>query len=331
MDGASRRSRAGAVALLALALPALLLAGCGRAHSASHGARHLVVGASALRISLPVFVAAREGIFRRHGLDVEVRPYATAQPMMDDVALGRIDAGGYVAYPIVFMASRRAARPTRVVTAVVEDGAHRLSYVLARTGSGLHFPADAAGRRVGILPTVAYRRWLPAILAAAGVDPQGVTVVPVDPAMQARSLAAGAVDLMFTNDPMATAMVAAGTAEVVDDGPPCARRLSEPFWFGSFALGGALAESSPELAQRLVAALDEAIARVRADPAAARRAMADFIRPEEQRFLERYPDARYLNSREADADTLAAEVARERALGILDAAPPVQSWPAPAR
>ncbi|TAK24018.1 MAG: hypothetical protein EPO40_24965 [Myxococcaceae bacterium] len=277
----------------------------------------VTLGVSALRISLPLFLAAKRDLFARHGLRVTLRSYPTAQPMVDDVTQGRIDAAGYAAWPIVLLASSRAAVPPRVVTTLEEDEAHRLSYVLGRRGGGLRFPADAGGRRVGVLPTVAYRRWLTAMLSAAHVDPATVTVVPVEPALQAQTLARGGVDMMFTNDPMATAMIARGVAEVIDDGPPCAKRLGSPFRFGTFVLSGSFADRSPSVAARLVAAVDEAIEAARADPAAARRAMADSLRPEERAFVDAYPRSLYRTSREA-GDVLAPEITRERALGILD-------------
>ncbi len=277
----------------------------------------VTLGVSALRISLPLFLAAQRDTFARHGLHVTLRTYPTAQPMVDDVTLGRVDAAGFAAWPIVLLASSRAPVAPRVATVLEEDDGHRLSYVLGRRGSGLRFPADAAGRRVGVLPTAAYRRWLPAVLRAAGVDPTTVTVVPVEPPLQAQTLAQGGVDMMFTNDPMATAMIARGVAEVIDDGPPCAKRLGSPFRFGTFVLSGAFAEGYPSVAARLVAAVDEAILEARSDPAAARRAMAAYLRPEERAFVDAYPPSRYRTSAEA-GDLVAAEVARERELGILD-------------
>jgi len=291
----------------------------------------VILGVSKLRISQPVFVAAQRGLFARHGLDVELRVYDTAQPLADDVMQGKVDAGGYVAYPIVFLASRYAAQPPRAVTALVEDRDHRLSYVLARPGSGLRFPRDAAGRRIGILPTVAYRRWLEAILAAAGDDPASVTIVPVAPALQAQTLADGGIDLLFTGDPMATAILASGLGEIVDDGAPCAARLDDPFGFGTFLLTDELAARRPADAARLVAALDDAIALMRTEPGAGPAAMAGYLRPEERKVVERYPPTRYITSREVAPGALAAEIARERVLGILDGAPRVEIWSPPVR
>lgn len=273
-----------------------------------------------------MFVAHKEGIFERHGVPVELRVYETAQPMVEEVVDGRIDAGGYSAYPIVMLASRGARAAPVVATTLIEDAEHRLSYVLARPGSGLEFPGDARGKRIGILPTAAYIQWLDAILRAAGIDPDDVTVVPLAPAYQAQALAESGVDMLFTNDPAATATLVGGFGEIIDDGPPCAVRLNDPFDFGAFVLSGSFAAKRPDEAARLVAAIDEAIGRIRVDPDAAALAMADYLPPEQRSFAEHYPRSRYLTSFETAPERLLAEIEREKTLGIVDWNPRVEAW-----
>ncbi len=77
---------------------------------------------------------------------------------------------------------------------------------------------------------------------------------------------------------------------------------------------------------------DEAIAAVDADPAAARAAFAKVLRPEERKWVDRYPPSRYLASRDLPAGALSSEIALERRLGILAAdapAPAVVAWTPP--
>jgi ABC-type nitrate/sulfonate/bicarbonate transport system substrate-binding protein len=308
----------GFVALLLVASLGLVQA---RARSSP---REITVGVSALRISAPLFLAEQRGLFARAGLRVRFRSYSTAQPMLDDLALGRLDAAGFVAWPIVLMASARASEPVRVTSEIVEDDAHRLSYVLVRRGSALRFPRDLEGRRVGVLPTIAYRRWLSAIGRAAGVDPGRVTVVGVEPSMQAQALEGGAVDMLFTNDPMATAMISRGIASLADDGPPCARRIGNPFSFGTFALSGSFARSSPADARALSSVVDEAIELSRRDAGATRDATRAWLRADERAYVDRYPVASYRTSRES-AGALARAVSDARSLGIIDRAPNVRA------
>jgi NitT/TauT family transport system substrate-binding protein len=260
----------------------------------------MVIGVSTLRISLPVFVAEQHGLFAKHGIDAEVRRYETAQPLADELGAGRIDAGGYVAFPILFGPGAPPPK-VRVLTAVVEDRAHPLSYLLVKKGSGLRGVAALRGRRIGILPTAAYRRWLEAILVHDGLRPEDVTIVPLAPPLEADALAGGGVDALFTGDPMATAALARGFAEPATDTPDVPRVLGEPFLFGTFSVTDDFAQKHPDTARALAAALDEAIALIAADPAVGTAAMKPYVRENERPFVDRYPAARYLRSTEITA------------------------------
>lgn len=328
LPGLARRRRlrlrpAGLSATALVLATALLLVGCGK-RSASAPLR---IGVCKLRIAAPVFAAADAKLFAAHGVAVELHEYDTAQPMIDDLVMGRLDAAGFAAYPIALLSNQSGA-PLHAALALVEDDTHRLSYVLRRKGETRSFPADAAGARIGILPTAAYRGWLRALLAAAGVAPEAATIVPLEPAMQLGGLRDGAVDLLFTGDPMAGAALASGVAELADDGPPCARRLGSPFPFGGFFLSDALARR-PTQAAAVLAAVDEAITRGRADPDLLRRALAAHVRPEQRAAALKAPVAQYLTSSELPSDWLTREVARERELGILTVPTQVVQWQSP--
>lgn len=283
-------------ALFALAAGAAVA--CGRKKEPGPAAtERVVLGISLLRISQPVFVAIERGLFAKRGLDVEVRRFDTAQPLADELAAGRIDAGGYVAFPILFGAGGPPPR-LRLVTGVVEDAKHRISYLLRKKGSDVKDVASLRGKRVAILPTVAYRKWLEAVLKHDGVDPSTVTITPVAPPLEVDGLASGGYDALFTGDPMATAALARGVAEPVSDAPEVPRVLGDPFLFAMFALGADFAAKRPNAAAALRDALDDAIAVLAGDPSAGRAAMKAWLRGPELPFADRYPDTRFLASRD---------------------------------
>jgi NitT/TauT family transport system substrate-binding protein len=282
----------------------------------------LVVGVSVLRISLPVFVAEEQGLFRRHGLPVELRRYETAQPLVEELLDGRLPAGGYAALPILFTAGSRDGSTARIAGALIEDETHEVSYLLRRRDDPtLRTVEDLRGRTVGVLPTVAYRRWLDRVLIAGALNPGEVTVVNVAPPQQVSALAEGGVDALFTNDPMATAALASGVAAPLGPEAPVPRALGRSVLFGSFLVHPDLVRERPDAVDRLLRALDDAIERIAADQAGMRRAMIPFVRPSESAFVDRYPPVRYLRSTELDDAMLAAEATSEHELGIVPAVP----------
>ena len=279
----------------------------------------LAVGYSALRISLPVFVAEERGLFDRHGVEVELRRYETAQPLVEEVLDGRVLAGGFAALPIVYTAAARDGSSAHVALAMVEDAEHPVSYLLRRRGeTSIAGVADLRGKRIGILPTVAYRRWLETILADAGIDPSEVTITAIAPPQQMAALEGRGVDVLFTNDPMATAAIGAGVAERVGPDAPVVAATGEPLVFGSFVVHPRLVRERPRDVDRLLAALDDAVRIIETDQAGARETMLEYVRAPERPHVPRYPDAHYLTSAELDEARLREAVRAMRDQGVIE-------------
>lgn len=288
-------------------------------------ADRVVIGVPLLRISQPVFVAESRGLFKKHGVDVELKRFDTAQPLADELAAGRLDAAGYLALPILF--SREGGPPpVRVVTAIVEDEGHPLSFLLVKAASELRSVPDLAGKTVGVLPTLAYRRWLDAVLQHHGVDPRTVTVTPLAPQLQLDALSGGGIDALFTGDPMATAGIARGLARPLSPGAEVPAALGAPFFFGTFAVSEPLAMRRPQVVAALVAALDEAITLIEADAQVGRAALASALREGDRAFVSKAPPTKYLASGSVTVEALEAalqrETSRPRAAAVLWRATP---------
>jgi ABC-type nitrate/sulfonate/bicarbonate transport system substrate-binding protein len=261
----------------------------------------VTIGYSALGVSLPLFVAHRTGLFADQGLSVKMRGYPTAHPLVEGIIDEEVPCGGFVAFPIALHRHVRA-RPLYYACAVAEDLDNPISFLLVRKGSGIRTIEDLAGRRVGVLPTKAYREWLKVLLKRSALGYHQVKLdktckcmntcaasnVPVErmvsvhdvlPHETAAALASGRVDAMFTNDPGVTAAVRSGVAEIFGDHPILPSLLGSPFLFGSFAFDSEFVAERPDEARRIVAALDQAVRFCQQDPAEARRLATPYLPP----------------------------------------------------
>ncbi len=304
-----------------LSLPALCLAAlvaCTAATALAQGDK-VTIGYSKLIISLPVFVAADQGLFAQNGLDVALEEFETAQPLMDALVSGKIDVAGYTAYAITMNASLRAKKELYYLTSLVEDARHPISKLLVKKDSPIKSIADLKGKRVGILPTVAYKLWLEAILAKNGLDPAEVTLQNVAPPMSGSALESGTVDALFTNDPAAAAVLKSGLGRELVPGAVVPEFLGSPFPFASFNIAKAYADAHPAVTAKIVKSLDEAIARIDADPATAKKSMEKFVKDAEKPFVPFYSDPFYLTSDRFSGTDLEAVMERYLALKMIPA------------
>jgi ABC-type nitrate/sulfonate/bicarbonate transport system substrate-binding protein len=225
--------------------------------------------------------------------------YETAQPLMQALVQGQIDVAGYTALPITYNGMQRSGKELYFSGLMIEDQDHRISYLLKRKGaSNISGISDLRGKTVGILPTVAYKAWLESMLMAEGIPIESVKIQQIAPTLQAQALKSGGVDVLFTNDPVATASIRNGFAELATSEVSVPKYLGEPFVFGSFNISKEWADANPELSKRIVAALDEAIAYINANPDAAKEAMKPYLAEAFREDVAAYPAARYLSSKD---------------------------------
>jgi NitT/TauT family transport system substrate-binding protein len=281
------------------------------------------MGYAKLRISLPIFVAQERGLFRKHGIDAKLEMYDTGQSLGQALAEGKIDVGGYFAFPISFNGMLRTKRRLYFLTLQQEDRVNRISFFLRRKTPPGQKPQitsvkDLKGKRVGILPTIVYKATLEALLRKSGVDPASVTIQPTDPMLQAQLLASGGVDALYTNDPAATGAIAAGIAEVVDPNhSESAALYGEPFPFGTFYISQEWAAANPALTRAIAAALDEAIAYINGHQVEAKETLRPYLPPVFRGQIPLYGPASYLTTAETHEEDIAKLARKFKEIGVV--------------
>lgn len=273
-----------------------------------------------LRINLAQFVAKEKGFFEKHGLDVEMQPFETAQPMMLAQIAGRLDVAGYCALSISFPAAQSANNPFLFGTLMLDDRAHPFCQLVVRKDATAHTIADLGGKTVGILPTVAFREMLKAILQKNALPVDSVKIQNVNVAMQTAALQSGAVDALFTTDPAATTAIAQGIARLLDPAnpSPCAAYLMDPYPFGSATVTKDFQRKNPETVRRYFAALDDAIEFIRQHPEEAKQCMKPYIAEEMRPFVEGQPDTKYLKTNEVSAELFQKAADEYHRWGLLE-------------
>ena len=255
------------------------------------------IGYSQLRISLPIFVADQMGYFKENGLDVELEMYDTAQPLMDALCGGKLDVAGYTAFQITMTASQASGTDLYYSTALMEDNDHPISVFIAKPDSGIHTIADFKNKKIGILPTLAYRAWVEMILKENGIL-DDVVIENVAPAMQGSALESGTVDILFTNDPAATTIVQSGIGQLLFDGAIVTDYTWSPYPFASFNMTKEFVDNNTDIAKKIVKSLDEAITYIQANQDDAKKMMANYLPDGQKQYVESYADALFIPSTE---------------------------------
>jgi len=263
----------------------------------------VTIGYSALRISLPIFVAYEKGYFEQEGLNVKLERFETAQPLMEALVSGLVNIAGYTAIPITYNCMLKSHKELYFVTAMMEDRDHLISYFLVPVDAAKDIQiSDFKGKQIGILPTVAYKVWLEIILKENGLNPEDVKITPIAPMIQPDALWAGEIDALFTNDPAATKAIMDSIARKITDEALVPKYFGKPFIFGSFNIDRTFADNNPEIIEKVVRALDKAVQFVNENPGQAKQAMKKFVHGQPKDYVEFYPDAYYKKTTEVTGE-----------------------------
>lgn len=251
------------------ALLAIALSGAGYGQPLS-----VAVGRSPL--SLPIFVAEAEGLFRKAGLDVRTVDCVGGQRCIAQMFDGGADLATVGDVPIMFASFQRS---DFVVIATLATTAADLKLIASRD-SGARGGAGLSGRRIGVAVRTAGQYFLDTYLLLHGVEPKAVTIVPLHGDGFHAALRDGQVDAVAAWEPFGYRIVHAMKEQVMV--LPQAGNYTATF---NLVARRALAGARDGDLARLLGALQQAEAFILRNPERARAILArrlgaddDFVR-----------------------------------------------------
>lgn len=222
----------------------------------AHAATRIVFLYIAVPSYLGTFVAKDEGIFEKHGLEVELTM----------ASVGSIIPAAMLA------GSAQVGTPTPTVLLQANDGGLDLVYfagcdlyptasktgILARPGSSMQGPKDLAGKKIGVpgftgIIDLLTRKWI----QSSGVDTRKVTFIELQFPGMGDALKSGLVDAVALLDPFYSRIADTKIGYNIGDYATVVPAGTMPT---AYAATREWVQKNPELVRAYRAALDEAVA-----------------------------------------------------------------------
>ncbi len=208
-----------------------------------------------------LYVAVQDRLFEKAGLDVELVQFQNPNQIIDSLVANQADAGAPgAAAGITTLAESRYPGTFKVFG--LQGGGIKVKRIndglIVKNGSPIKSFKDLRGKTLGHLPGIQWRTISRHMLRANGLDPdKDVRLQEIAVGLQVPSVVAGSVDATLSLEPVGSIAVASGEASLALVNP-CSEVIADPFYSGVSLLTTKFIRERPQVARKLVNALDEA-------------------------------------------------------------------------
>jgi NitT/TauT family transport system substrate-binding protein len=216
--------------------------------------------------SLPVLVAADRGYFVRNGLDVTVDLYETGPMAIETLAQGEADFATASEFGFASKSLEAGNENLRIIASLATNSSEEL---VARRDHGIQALTDLRGKRVGIPHNSAIDFSFYRFLILQRIRPEEVTLVDLSYSELLEAISKGEIDATVLFDYLLYQAKQQLGANVVS----WPTRSAQPYYWLLIGRSESI-ESQPTVSQRLLTALLEAQAFVRAHPTEAEAILA---------------------------------------------------------
>ena len=249
------------------------LAVCVTSGAAADGAK-LHIACTATSDCASAMVARDEGIFAKHGLDVDMTLIGINTNIPPAIVSDSIQVGGPT--ETVFLQAVDGGLDLVAIdgASVMDPVSNGLIAAVARNGVVIKNARGFIGKKVGApgigaFLDVLFRKWL----IQNGVDPKSVNFVEVTFPTMSDALKSGSVDAVLTAEPFISRMAKAGTGAVA---ARYAAELGRTEPIISYVATRSFAEKNPDVVKAFRASIEEAAAIVNSDREKASASIAQF-------------------------------------------------------
>jgi NitT/TauT family transport system substrate-binding protein len=246
-------------------LSALLVTACGPAEQPAGEA--LVDEPITLKIAvlpiidtLPLYVAQQQGIFKKHGVSVELVPVASAPERVQLMAAGQVD-GTINETLAVMQFNKEGVQVQAVRYALHPSNGYGHFFILASRQSAITTPDGLRNVEIGVSQGTVIEYVTERLLQAEGLSIDEIKTIPVPKIPDRMSLlASGELSAATLPDPLGALAVQSGAAIVIDDS------AHPEYGFSIYSFRKDVIDAHSDDVVNFLLAIDEAIELINADP-----------------------------------------------------------------
>ena len=234
---------------------------------------------------LTAFVAKEKGFFDEEGLDVEMVKFETVNNAMEALVADKVQLS-MAGYPTMFALEAASPGQFKMFGHAFETTERNQHALLVPVNSTVQSIEGLKGKRIGTYTGSTQKLYISLIMKKLGFqEGKDYEIAQVATPLQVQALAAGQFDALLTIEPYVTIAKDKGVAKVLVQNPR-GKYVLEPLPAGpAGAVSTKLLERDAATAQKIVRAMDKAVAYINENEVEARKALAKYAPIDEQTAL----------------------------------------------
>jgi|SRR3989344_969636 len=241
----------------------------------SASATRMKIGYLPVISDAPLFVAKEKGFFAKYGIDAELIRFPMSARMVEALLSGSIDSGGSMGYTALLPFEEK--NPGSLL--IYGDNGYSRGIsdeaLLVKPDSGIKTLNDLRGKKVVVGQGPALTGFIQLILGTAGLSTDDVELIQAAGALRAQTFARPDVSAIFSSEPFTTTIIKRGIGVPGPTDLYCA--VLCPFPAAAYVLPKVRYEQDATAYNRMIAAVDEAIAYLKTNPDDARTALPKYL------------------------------------------------------
>jgi NitT/TauT family transport system substrate-binding protein len=214
------------------------------------------------------YVALEEGLFEKACIEIVSNKLEAPNQIIDALVGARADFGPPGAAAGISMLAESKFPGTFKVFGL-QGGGIKVGLIndglIVKPDSTIKSFADLKGKKLGHIPGIQWRTISRYMVRSAGLDPEKeVTLVDLAVGMQIPAVVGGSVDATLSLEPVGSVAVASGQAKRAITNP-VAMVIADPFYSGVSLLTAKFLKERPQVAKKVVEAIDQATRMANAD------------------------------------------------------------------
>lgn len=239
----------------------LLLAACGPTPAPPEEPVAIRVAALPVLDTLPMYVAAQEGLFEKNGVKVEFIPAGSAPKRDELINAGQADAMVNEIVSTLFY-NREEPRVQIVRYARTATSDSPLFRILAAANSGIDTVEELKGVQIGVSQGTVIEYLTDRLLQKEGLSEEEIQKIAVpDIGQRMALLGSGELKAAMLPDPLSSLAITQGAKVIVDD------TRSPEFSNSVYTFRKDFIDRNPEAVKGFLAAIEEAVEKINANPA----------------------------------------------------------------